>query len=184
MDEQFEFLALVTRRLDALDIPYMLSGSVALSLYAEPRMTRDIDFVIDIQTDKVRGFVNAFSGDCYVEETAVRAAVQRRDMFNIIHTEWVLKADFVVRKDAAFRIEEFGRRRSFDSFDFPVMVVTPEDLLLSKLVWAKEGMSELQERDVANLLRSQPNLDWDYIQKWAGYLDVLDILQRLRNGDR
>ncbi len=183
MDEQFEFLKLVVGRLDTLGVPYMLSGSVALSLYAEPRMTRDIDFVVDVQAQDVPEFVQAFSSDCYIDETAVLQAVRRRDMFNIIHNDWVIKADFVVRKDGAFRKVEFDRRQPFDNLGFPLVVVTPEDLLLSKLKWAKDADSELQRRDVANLLRSQSDLDWDYIHRWAPVLDVLDLLKKLRHAD-
>ena len=71
MDELFEFLVLITERLDRAQIPYMLSGSVALSMYAQPRMTRDVDFVVDIKQAQVDKFVELFEEDCYVDHASV-----------------------------------------------------------------------------------------------------------------
>ena len=112
MDELFEFLVLITERLDRAQIPYMLSGSVALSMYAQPRMTRDVDFVLDINEAQVDTFLGLFEKDCYLDRESVLEAVRTRGMFNIIHEAWVVKADFVVRKDQPFRKAEFERRRT------------------------------------------------------------------------
>lgn len=182
MDEQTAFLLLVTERLDALGVVYMLSGSVALNVYAEPRMTRDIDIVVDMIRAHVDPFVAAFDEDCYVDREMVRDAVARRDMFNIIHEEWVMKADFIVRKSTPYRIRELQRRRVIRIEDREVAVVSPEDLLLSKLVWGRSG-SELQRRDVDKLVRHVPSLDWAYVERWAPELRVDAVVRELR-GER
>lgn len=181
MDEQTALLHLVAERLAALSVPYMLSGSVALNVYAEPRMTRDIDVVIDLRSEDVDAFVDAFQTDCYVDRETVRGAVRHRDMFNIIHEEWVLKVDFVVHKDTEYRREELARRRNIDLAGKVVAVVTPEDLLLSKLVWG-EGVSELQRRDAEKLVGHVTGLDWAYLERWALELGVADDLARVRRG--
>ena len=179
MDELFEFLVLIAERLDRAQIPYMLSGSVALSMYAQPRMTRDIDFVVDIEEGQVDKFVELFKEDCYIDRESVREAVRARGMFNIIHEVWVIKADFVVRKDRPYRKTEFDRRRIISIGGKDLSVVTPEDLLLSKLHWAKTSRSELQLGDVKNLILSESNLDWPYIQEWAKKLGVVDLLDEV-----
>lgn len=179
MDELFEFLVLIAERLDQAQIPYMLSGSVALSMYAQPRMTRDIDFVVDIEEGQVDKFVELFKEDCYIDRESVLEAVRTRGMFNIIHEAWVIKADFVVRKDRPFRKTEFDRRRTVSIGGRDLSVVTPEDLLLSKLHWAKTSRSELQLGDVKNLILSESNLDWPYIREWAKKLGVLDLLDEV-----
>ena len=46
MNEQLEFVKQIASRLDSAGIAYMLTGSMALAIYAVPRMTRDIDLVI------------------------------------------------------------------------------------------------------------------------------------------
>ena len=183
MDELFEFLVLIAERLDQAQIPYMLSGSVALSMYAQPRMTRDIDFVVDIEEGQVDKFVELFKEDCYIDRESVLEAVRTRGMFNVIHEAWVVKADFVVRKDQPYRKTEFDRRRTVSVGGKKFSVVTAEDLLLSKLYWAKTSRSELQLGDVKNLILSERNLDWPYIQRWAQKLGVVDSLTEVRGED-
>ncbi len=101
-------------------------------------------------------------------------------MFNIIHNDWIVKADFVVRKDEAYRVTEFSRRRTIEIDGLPVVFVAPEDLILSKLWWARESGSELQERDVRDLLDAVEDLDLDYLRRWAADLNIVDNLERLR----
>src|SRR5213593_3471422 len=47
--DQLSVLKLVTRRLDAARIPYMITGSIASGHYGHPRMTRDIDIVVHMK---------------------------------------------------------------------------------------------------------------------------------------
>ena len=183
MDELFDFLVLIAERLERAHIPYMLSGSVALSLYAEPRMTRDVDFVIDIEEAQVDKFVELFKEDCYIDRESVLEAARARGMFNIIHEAWIIKADFVVRKDQPYRKTEFDRRRMVSIGGKAFSVVTPEDLLLSKLLWAKTSRSDLQLGDVRNLILSEKGLDWPYIERWAQKLGVVDLLNEVRSED-
>lgn len=81
----------------------------------------------------------------------------------MIHTTSIVKVDCVVRKTSAYRMEEFGRRRVMDLAGRPVWVVSPEDLVLSTLDWARDTRSEIQLRDVRSVLQACPDLDWDYL---------------------
>jgi hypothetical protein len=146
-------------------------------------MTRDVDFVLNIEEAQVDEFVDLFEGDCYVDRESVLEAVRGRGMFNIIHTAWVIKADFVVRKDEPYRKAEFDRRRSVTIGGKTFFIVTAEDLLLSKLLWAKPNRSELQLGDVRNLIRSERSLDWPYIERWAQTLGVVALLNEVRSED-
>lgn len=107
---EIKILKLVITKLEELDIPYMLSGSVASSFYAQPRMTRDIDIVIELAAEQIPKITEEFSGDFYIDETDVNQAVQLQSMFNIIHYQAVVKIDFIVRKDSPYRQLEFERR--------------------------------------------------------------------------
>lgn len=180
MDEQLLFLQQIAARLDALGIPYMVTGSMALAAYATPRMTRDIDVVVELEADDVERVVERFEEDCYVDAEAVRTAVRQRSIFNVIHTRWVIKADFVVRADEPYRVEELRRRQQIAIGGQPVSFVAPEDLILSKLHWAKLTPSELQERDVADLLATVADLDHAYLSRWAEALGVAESLERLK----
>lgn len=113
--------------------------------------------------------------------TAVEEALTRHGMFNAVHRDWHLKADFIVRKDEPYRRLEFERRRRITLGDRSYPVVAPEDLVLSKLCWRRESRSELQLKDIEQLLQSQPALDWPYLRQWAAELGVLADLEPLRD---
>ena len=179
MDEQLEFLIEIVGRLEAAEIAYMVTGSMALSVYGTPRMTRDIDFVVELSPGDAGRFAALFADDCFVSLDAVSEAVEEQGMFNIIHNERVIKADFVVRKRDPYRRTEFARRRSLVIAGTDIWFVAPEDLILSKLCWLEISPSEQQERDVRALLRSVDSLDRDYLAKWAAELDVDEPLRRL-----
>ncbi len=180
MNEQLEFLKQIASRLRAADIRYMLTGSMAMAIYTVPRMTRDIDLVIECRSEDAARIAALFEADCYVDVESIREASIRRSMFNIIHTEWIIKADFIVRGDEEYRLVEFDRKRQFEIEGTPIWVVAPEDLILSKLKWAKDSNSELQRRDVQVLAKSGTGLDWDHLQIWAERLGVKDLLDRVK----
>ena len=180
MTEQLEFVKEIARRLDSKGIPYMVTGSIALALYAQPRMTRDIDLVVECGPGDMDLIVGLFEDDCYVSEEEVREAMLNRGMFNVIHTQWSVKADFIIRKNDAFREVELGRRRQIDIEGTEVSVVSPEDLLLSKLHWSKDSQSEIQLEDTRALVRTVPDLDWDYLERWAIHLGVQSQLAELK----
>jgi hypothetical protein len=179
MLDELEILKLVAARLADAGISYMVSGSMAMNYYAQPRMTRDID--IELGPADIPRVVALFTPDFLCEVEAVRDAVRRRGMFNIIHGESIVKVDFIVRKDLPYRVEEFGRRRYVDIGQMSLWMVSPEDLLLSKLHWAKDSRSELQLRDARNLIACVGDLDWGYIEAWARDLSVSDLLAQVRS---
>src|SRR5262245_18834208 len=180
MNEQLTVLKLVTARLQSANIAYMISGSTAMNYYAQPRLTRDIDIVVALRLEDAERVTNLFAADFYIDAEAVRDAITRLGMFNIIHYDHVMKVDFIVRKDTAYRHEEFARRRAVDIDGVTMWLVTAEDLLLSKLLWAVESHSELQRQDVRNLLRAGSPLDWQYIERWAGELMLEGLLREVR----
>jgi len=180
MTDLLGVLRTVTARLEQAGVPYMVSGSLALGYYAEPRMTRDIDIVVELDESSILKIVSAFAVDFYCDEDAVRRAVATRRLVNLIHLESAYKVDLIVRKDSAYRLVEFQRRRRLLVGGVDVWLVTAEDLLLSKLVWAQEGGSDLQLRDAAALIASVPGLDWTYLAHWASALGVERTLEDLR----
>ncbi len=106
-----DMLKLVTGRLNAAGIDYMLSGSVALTFYGKPRMTRDIDIVVMISLEMVDQFVKLFEQEFYIDKDMITSAIKNQSMFNIIHLGTIIKVDFIIRKKQEYRILEFNQRK-------------------------------------------------------------------------
>lgn len=180
MHDELSVLKLVTARLEAASIAYMVTGSVAASLYAEPRMTRDVDLVVELGLADSARIVDLFGGEFLCDADRIAEAIANRSMFNLIHTTAVVKIDMIVRKDGAFREEEFRRRRVATIDDAEMWVVSAEDLILSKLDWARASRSEIQLRDVRNMIAAQASLDWSYLDGWAARIGVAELLAEVR----
>lgn len=178
MIEELEVLKMVATRLSEHAIPYMMTGSMAANYYTVPRMTRDIDIVVELSVRDVERMVALFEDDFYIDHEAVQQAVSRQCLFNIIHQRYVIKVDFVIRKDTAYRREEFARRREISIEGHRVSIVAPEDLILSKLEWAKESRSAMQLADVRNLL-SVPDLDRSYLLSWSQALGLESLYREV-----
>jgi hypothetical protein len=125
----------------------------------------------------VDALVAAFESDFYIDADAVRTAVLSERMFDLMHLESGVKVDIIVRKSSEFRQVEFARRQAVAIADTRIWIVSCEDLILSKLVWALESNSELQRRDIRLLLAEA--VDLDYIRKWAPRLGVTTLLDEL-----
>ena len=174
---ELDVLRDVSQRLGTQGIDFMLTGSIAMNYYAQPRMTRDIDLVVALNETQTEVFVRLFESDYYLDKNNVANAIYRRSMFNLIHNETVIKVDFVVLKSDPYRREEFARRMPITIGDFQTWIVSREDLILSKLLWGKDSKSEMQRRDVRNLLN--PECDMTYLRNRAGFLGVLEDLESL-----
>ena len=182
MTESLELAVLsdVVSRLELADFDYMLTGSVAMNYYAQPRMTRDIDIVValaDTDSDKI---IEIFQDDYYLSPDAVLDAIHSHKMFNLVHYESVVKVDLIVRKESAYRRLEFDRRQQIQVGELVTWIVSKEDLILSKLSWAQDSRSEMQLNEVRNLLASKPELD--YLDKWSSHLGLDLILEECLNG--
>ncbi|MDF0644297.1 MAG: hypothetical protein P0111_09710 [Nitrospira sp.] len=180
VSDELEVLKSVTARLDAAGIPYMVTGSMAANYYATPRMTRDIDLVVELSEEDVGRVVSRFQDEYYIDREMVRQAVENRSMFNMIHNALVVKIDCVVRKHSDYHREEFQRRCEVTVAGQRVSMVAPEDLILSKLDWAKESRSQMQLEDVRNLLRSVQGLDTVYLNRWAERLGLAALYREVR----
>jgi hypothetical protein len=175
-------LAIVVGLLEAQGIPYMVTGSVASSFYGRPRSTHDADVVIDPTAEQLTRFVGSIAdAGFYVNAGAARRALQQRTLFNVIEVGTASKIDLIVRRDRPFSVEEFSRRRPVNfAFRSSVVLVSPEDVILSKLEWAQvSGVSERQLVDVRGILDATASLDFDYIERWVAALGLDDLWRRV-----
>ena len=176
---ELDILRDVTRKFDQLNIQYMLTGSLAMSYYSQPRMTRDIDLVVNISQTSIKKMETLFVADYYISIDSVIKAIDNEFMFNLIHTESSIKVDCIVRKKEEYRLTEFERRQKIRLTDFDIYIVSKEDLIISKLIWFKDSNSELQKKDIKNLLVS--GYDNDYLQRWIVRLNLKKQYEEVLN---
>ncbi|MFZ4695399.1 MAG: hypothetical protein ACOYMV_09755 [Verrucomicrobiia bacterium] len=179
MQDELDVVRDVSARLDRGGIAYMLTGSMAMNYYAQPRMTRDIDLVVALAPADAETVVRLFSPDYHVSRDAVSASIARESIFNLIHEESVIKVDCIVRKSSPYRRAEFERRQRIVIEDFSTWIASKEDLIISKLHWAKDSHSELQLSDVKNLVAT--GCDHDYIHRWTQELGLSSLWQECRS---
>jgi hypothetical protein len=75
--------------------------------------------------------------DFEFDSDAVRRTVAARRVVNVIIIDLLVRVDFIPVKDAPFQRAEFSRRRRVDLGDFLAWIISPEELVLSKLAWAR-----------------------------------------------
>jgi hypothetical protein len=177
MADQLIVLEEVTGRLESAKIRYMITGSIAFNYYAVPRMTRDIDILVDISIEDAERKFSVFEKDFYIDMDAVRNAVMNLSMFNIINYENPVKVDFIVLKRDEYETLKFSRKRRRKINGFKVYIISPEDLIISKLMWAKDSISEIQIRDVSNLISCVKPLDLKYLEFWIKKLELKELYE-------
>ncbi|SRR5258708_5422790 len=150
MLNEFDVIRDVTGKFEKAGIPYMLTGSLAMNYYSQPRMTRGIDFVVELSPKDVDKVFTLFKSDYYVDTSAISRAIAHEKPFNMIHNKAFIKVDCIIRKASDYRRTEFERRQEVSFQDARVWVVSKEDLIISKLHWARDSHSELQLRDGKN----------------------------------
>jgi len=171
---QSELLSDVVALLNAAEVPYMVVGSFASSFHGEPRMTRDIDIVVDPTPKSIDVLVDLVDRDrLYVGDA--RSAVRDRSMFNLIDPATGWKVDFVVRRERPFSEVEFDRRTMARVAGVDVYLATAEDTMLAKLEWAAASGSERQVADVVAIALNQ-DVDRTYLTRWARDLGVEEAL--------
>lgn len=160
-------------KMERLRIDYMVTGSYAMAVYGEIRMTRDIDIVIAISTSDVHRFFELFKDEYYVNEDSILRAIDHKSMFNIVNNLNGGKIDCIVQKKTDFGRSSFARRYREVVVDVEFWATTAEDLIIAKLQWASETQSEMQIRDIANLTRK--TYDSEYVEKWIDRLNLRSI---------
>lgn len=172
---QAEILRYVVEALEALTIPYMIGGSQASIYYGEPRFTRDIDLVAELEPAHLPGLRDRFPApEFYLSDEAMREAVDTRGQFNIIHPASGLKIDIFVNKDTPYDRLRMERRQRLPLVPGQnAWFARPEDVILYKLIYYREGQSELHLRDVVGILRvSGDELDRPYVTEWVERLGL------------
>lgn len=174
---QTELLQFALALLERLQIPYAIVGSFATAVWGDPRMTRDIDIVVQLTREKVDVLCTAFSpDDFYVSRDAAQDAISQRSQFNVIHFRSGNKIDFMIAGRSEWAQRQLTRcRRVQFAPDCEGFVAAPEDVIIGKLVYYQEGGSEKHLRDIASILsQAEDDVDRLYIAEVAATLGLLN----------
>ncbi|MBI3535012.1 MAG: nucleotidyl transferase AbiEii/AbiGii toxin family protein [Deltaproteobacteria bacterium] len=169
-----DVFSVVISRLETNHIEYMVVGSVASIVYGEPRMTKDMDLVIDIMPIQLKEFECLFpEEEFYCPPLEVLSdELVRRGQFNLIHQHSGLKIDFVFRKNTAHGQEEFKRKRKMELWpSFQAQIASPEDVIIKKLDYYREGGSIKHLLDIKGIL-AQTETDLAYLEMWIQKLNL------------
>ena len=179
---QQQLLSLVAKRLNELEIRCMLTGSMASSLQGVPRSTHDVDLLVEMNLSQVDRLASQFPGpDFYLSLPAMKEAIQKKRMFNLLDLVGGDKVDFWLLTDDAFDQTRFRRRLPTTIAGTIIDVSTPEDTILMKLKWANDsGGSEKQFHDALCVYELQaPRLDLSYVESWLKPLQITNLWKRL-----
>jgi hypothetical protein len=179
-----ELLTLVVNALEAVGAKYMLTGSVASTFYGAPRLTNDIDLVVELDETQAKALAAFFPAEeFYFDLLMVRDAIARCGQFNVIHGGSGLKVDVMLRRPREFSATEFARRIRAEILPGrEIAVARPEDVILAKLEYHRDGGSDKHLRDIRGILaESGDQLDHAYLDLWAERLGVLAVWRRLRD---
>jgi len=182
-----EVLKNFTDILEQLGILYAIGGSMASSIYGVVRFTQDADITVEPFENQADELYQLLRHRYYISREAMNAALIQRGSFNVIHLESAFKIDIFVRKDTAFEQQLILRRkllRFSDSIGKNFAVVSPEDIVLLKLRWYRDGgqTSQRQWQDVLEILAVQKkNLDFEYLNRWTAVLGINELFQKTMN---
>jgi hypothetical protein len=143
----------------------------------------DIDLVVRIGILHAEKLVAALGPDWYAEPQQIRQAIQAGRAFNVIHMPTAWKIDLFPAQ-SEFHESEMQRATlepiTIDGEAVVCPVSTPEDVLVAKLRWYKDGgqVSDRQWGDITGVLRVNPDLDLEYVRLWAGRLRVTELLDK------
>lgn len=174
-------LRVVIETLEKIGVDYMIVGSVAGTLYGEPRLTNDMDIVLTLVPQTARTFLAGFDPrEFYLPpEDIIAHEATRGGQTNLIHHESGVKVDLMFRKSNPHAIQEFKRRRQIEILrGVKAWVAAPEDVIIGKLRFYREGQSAKHPTDIRGILANTP-IDLAYLDRWIQDLDLGSVWKNI-----
>lgn len=170
---EIETLIEIAKVLDRLKIPYYVSGGYAVSIYGRPRFTADLDIIIKMSMAESGDFAKRMEKlfpTGYVDKDQIDNALKNYGEFNIIDPETGLKIDFFVPKQGEFEKSCFEMAKTKD-VGYRVKFTSPENLIISKLIWYRESLSTRHLEDIEGVLAAS-KINQKYLHSWVKKLGL------------
>jgi hypothetical protein len=177
-----ELLKVICAELDAHGLCYALTGSVVSSVYGEPITSQDVDVCLRMTTVQAKALSGSLPPRFYRSEEALTGCAKGAGMANLVDIDTGIKVDLSVLPNEPYSDSVLARRRqvAYGLDGPPFWTVSPEDIVLMKLLWRRESESRKQWDNALSVVRVQGRrLDWQYLHKWAGALGLATDLTAL-----
>jgi acetolactate synthase regulatory subunit len=183
-------IAVIVRTLtplaDALDmsgLPYHLTGSLATSVYLKAQAVQGIEVVTDIKISQVPALVVQLEKMYDVKEVAMRAAIEHRGSFRLVHHDTLQKIDVALSAYRAYSQvrQERAQQHTLEQGSRAFYVTSPDDTILTLLERYNGGWQRFHRvwETILDLLAQQGStLDLAYLRLWATPLDVALFLEQ------
>jgi hypothetical protein len=163
--------------LNRLNIPYMVTGSTAAMIYGMPRVTHDIDLVVQLQLTNINSLRNQFPEERFYipPEEILRIEINRRHrgQFNIIDQETGFKADIYLSGQDKLHSWAFTRKIQYTVENELIWIAPLEYIILRKLEYYKEGGSNKHLEDIRNMIEvSGTKIDNNILSEKISYLGL------------
>lgn len=167
--------------LEATGIPYMAVGSLSSSLYAIPRSTQDADFVVELSGDLFAKLLKRLGPRFRVDPQARFETVTSTTRHIINTADGLFRIDLFQLSDDPYDRERFARRRRVKVIGRDAYAASPEDVIVMKLRWSRQGKRSKDLDDARNVIAVQGDaLDWDYIHRWCDEHGTRELLDETR----
>lgn len=180
--KQEETIIKISEILNDLGIKHFITGGLAVVAWGRPRFTADVDVVIEIEEAGIKKLVAKLSKInefVYIEEAAAMEALKTSGEFNFIDPISGFKFDFFIsKKNDLLAQSQMSRRVRKDFLNSNMYFASPEDLIVSKLIWYQKTKSNRHLEDVESIIKIQKKLDWEYIIKWSKIEGLDHILSK------
>lgn len=171
----------VVTRFNKSGIEYFLVGSMASMYYGRPRFTQDLDLVVRIKARQVSEFEKLFPIEEYYAppKEVLHDEISRKGSFNLIHQGTGIKVDIVLDKETEFYKSEFSRKQKVEiAPGLEIYIASPEDVILKKLDFYREGKSEKHLTDIREIIM-ETKVDNSYIESWADHFGLREIWETI-----
>jgi hypothetical protein len=185
-----DLLKLFAVPLERENIDYVITGSIASILYAEPRLTHDIDIVVDLNIQDVKRIQVIFPPNeyyCPPEEILIDEIKRPvRAQFNVIHLNSGFKADFFLHGNDPLHEWAFSNKRRMPiGEEYSVWLAPPEYVIIRKMQYYAEGGSDKHLRDIQNMTAIiKERLNLQFIEMQVSNLGLKQIWRRVKEKSR
>ena len=165
--------------LNRQEIPFHLTGGITGVAYGEPRLTQDIDIVIQNATSvaKLESLINELTDSEFVfTEATVRSAIGNKGMFQLFDSVESLKLDIYPREMIEGELSRSQELEIFETVRLPV--ASRLDAAISKLIWSSKG-SYKSRRDFRQIFIRSSEAENEKVRAMANKLGLEDLLDEV-----